>query len=258
LNDVTIEGFESGILELCIAPNPVSDCDDFTTSNWPQNAYNNPGDTIGFTQNASLPITIGTGVLAEVNGTYPGIYLLGPAQFEMDGTNQMARFEIYGWYTQYSQMGFAVNGSSLYYMDDTFPLTIGSVTVDLDTSATNTGNWTNAYLTFSGPLNEVTIEGFESGILELCIDAVAGLAASQDLIDFTVFPNPASGTVTIATAKNINEVMIHSISGSTVQTVITENSSAVTIDVSDFKPGIYLITGKSNSVSYQPCRLVVE
>ncbi len=147
-------------------------CDDFETYTW-----NPQGDTLGYTQSGQYPIlgvpyfgsgSNGSWLYNSVNN--PGMYgFTSGSQFLFDNSNQIVQFEIYGFYSQYGQMGFSVNGFTPIDLSQTFPLTIGNVTIDLDTSLTNQGGWENAYLTFTGEINDIKLYCFESGIVDLCI-----------------------------------------------------------------------------------------
>ncbi len=148
-------------------------CDDFTTYPW------SPiGDTLGYTQSGTYPIVNVPYFGNASNGSWsfnqssdPGMYgVTSGSNFSYDGTNQLITFEIYGFYDQYNQMGFSVNGSAAIDLSQNFPITIGNIVIDLDTSAINNGNWEHAYLTFSGETSEIEIYCFESGIVEVCVE----------------------------------------------------------------------------------------
>ena len=150
-------------------------CDDFTTYNFQPN-----GDTLGYTQGGSYEIidvpyfdTSSTPGAWYFNQNDPGMYgSEAGAQFSFNGSYQTITYEIYGFYGQFGQMGFSVNGSSPMAFNGSFPVSIGGVFVNLDTNATDFANWENVYLSFSGNVNEIKIYAFESGIIEMCIDSV--------------------------------------------------------------------------------------
>jgi len=146
----------------------IASCDDFTSSDWPASFFTS-GDTIGFTQNQSFLAQVVSGGFCEVNGAFPGLYFIGPIAFDFDGSEQIVNVEIYGYYGQYDQYGFAVNGGTITYLDGTFPITIGGVTIDLDTSLVDIQSFESANLTFSGAISSIEFEGFESGIAEMCV-----------------------------------------------------------------------------------------
>jgi hypothetical protein len=109
---------------------------------------------------------------AYVNsGSHEGIYGVGAVNFEFDGSSQEARFLMYGFLGQFDQMWFSINGAPLTYLDGTFPMTIGGVTIDLDLSPTNVGSLEYFYLTFTGDISSISHELFESGIVELCVQS---------------------------------------------------------------------------------------
>lgn len=153
-------------------------CEDFTGTNWPTQTFMTAGDTIGYAQGNSIVLGQATG--CWLNLADPGIYMVGPVEFNFDGSDQTIRFETYGFLGQFNQMGFAVNGSAVSYMNGTFPMTINNVTIDLDTSVPNVGSWEYAYLTFSGNISQILIEGFESGITELCTVANTSKSGCDD------------------------------------------------------------------------------
>lgn len=152
----------------------TSYCDDFTSVNWATSSFIG-GDTIGFTQNQTYLAQVSSGGFCELNNGNPGLFFNGPVVFHFDGAQQKVNFEIYGYYGQYAQYGFNVNGSAVNYLDQTFPLTIGGVTVGLDTSLTNIPGFKSANLTFSGAISTIEFEGFESGIAEMCVTHIGSI-----------------------------------------------------------------------------------
>ncbi|MDO9186152.1 MAG: T9SS type A sorting domain-containing protein [Bacteroidia bacterium] len=165
---------------------PPLGCDNFETYNWQPT-----GDTLGYTQSGNYPIinvpyfdtasTLGTW---EFNQNFPGIYgAYTGANFSFNGSAQVITYEIYGGYSQFNQMGFSVNGSSTSSLNGGFPITIGGIVVNLDTTATNFSNWENVYLSFSGNVNEIEIYCFESGILQMCVDSLDNTPCN----DFTTY-----------------------------------------------------------------------
>jgi len=153
-------------------------CDDFTTYNWqPQ------GDTLGYTQGGTYPIinvayfdTLTTpGFWWFNDGGFQGMYGVNAgASFSFNGSNQIITYEINYLHNQNNLMGFSVNGSSPVALNATFPLIIGGVTVNLDTSAMDSATYrVNSYLSFTGNVNEIRIYTFESGITEMCVTDTA-------------------------------------------------------------------------------------
>lgn len=164
-------------------------CDDYTDlADFPLMSYGE-NDTVGYSLSGTEPIILGAGAFAWVNDSNEGIYGVGPLNFIFDGTNQMARFEVYGFYGQFNQMGFSVNGSPISYLDGSFPMTIGGVTVDLDLSPPDVGSWENVHLTFTGNLTSISHELFESGIVNLCVEEIEDLGLGcDDFTDIAEFP----------------------------------------------------------------------
>ena len=186
LDEVDIYGFESGITTLCVESLfDESDCDDFKAL--PSITYGGD-ELIGYSQDGTQPITTGAGAYVPVNISDPGIYGVGPVNFAFDGSNQVAQFEIYGWIEQYGEMGFSVNGSDIHYMDETFPMTVDGITIDLDDSAEDFGSWDNAYLIFTGMINEVDIILFESGVQTLCVEPAFTDGGCDDFRDPLAYP----------------------------------------------------------------------
>jgi len=158
-------------------------CDDFTAAPWPTDGTFLEGEIVGYTQDGTQPVTVLEGGACEF-GINEGMYLWQKTSFSFDGSNQVARFHIYGFETQFYAMGYTVNGSTDFYLDDTFPITIGGVVVDIDYSAPPIGSWTAVYLTFVGEINTVEMIGFESGVVELCVTKTTVLT-EPPLIDKT-------------------------------------------------------------------------
>jgi hypothetical protein len=152
----------------------VTSCDDFESYTWVPT-----GDTLGYTQNDVYPIVqvpyFGVGGIDfwELGGTNPGMYgIEAGANFLCDGSEQIVEFEVYGFYVQYDQMGFNVNGSSLITLDNMFPMTLNGVTVDLDTSLLDTTPFEHATLSFTGNIDHIVLHAFESGIVNMCITPI--------------------------------------------------------------------------------------
>ena len=248
LDEVTIVGFESGVLSLCVEDVVDTEvpCDDFMGSSWPSEpAVFLEGEIVGYTQGGSQPVTVGASGNVYVGDAYgPGLYVFGPVNFAFDGSSQSAQFEIYGFEGQYNEMGFAVNGSAIEYMDATFPLTIDDVTIDLDDSAPDFSTWDNAYLTFTGNLSEVTIVGFESGIKSLCVEdytpSVDGIEENS-IETSLVYPNPATNQVQFFNAAGIHQLTIHSLAGQLITQQQTVGATQTQLDVTELERGIYLV-----------------
>ncbi len=152
----------------------TTSCDDFTAIDlWPTASFAGP-QIVGFTQEITYPITILSGGFVNLNTTEdnPGFYGLGNCLFEMSGEEQIARFAIYGIYAQFGEMRVGVNGSDQIGLTDEFPTIINDVLVEFD-SITTEGAWTQAYLTFTGEIESVEHQLFESGVTELCVTTTA-------------------------------------------------------------------------------------
>ncbi len=64
-----------------------------------------------------------------------------------------------------------------------------------------------------------------------------------------IYPNPASDKLTISSNSNISELNIYNISGSLIQKTKCDNK-VINIDVSDLKPGIYLLHSVTRNEVY--------
>lgn len=246
LDNIDITLFESGILSLCVYE--TVNCDDFTSSFWQNNQSLYQGDTLGYSQDSTQLIMQDSNSninFGSPTDPYPGIGFLGTTLFEFNNTNQTAIFEIYGFQSQYDQMGFTVNGSSVYYMDNSFPIVVNGVTVNLDTTAVDFGNWDNAFLTFSGVLDNIGVELFESGILSLCTYGNESLSneSLKSEKNLSVYPNPVIADLIINSEKKLKTISFYSFSG---ELVMKKNSFHATkhqiIDVSYLQSGLYLLS----------------
>lgn len=145
-------------------------CDNFTDlTYWPVTTITEEA-IIGYSQEETYPISLNESGFIEINVSddRPGIYGAGNLTFNMNPVKKTARFSIYGIYSQFNEIGFAVNGSDFSYLNADFPLEIEEVTINLD-SITTAGVWTQIQLSFTGVFNTVDIRAFESGITELCV-----------------------------------------------------------------------------------------
>ncbi len=235
-------------------------CDDFTSGNWPSDTVFYGIDTIGYSQNETQPIILGPSCTCAFNSWELGMYLIGPVKFEFDGNDQVAQFEIYAFLNQFDQMGFAVNGSEIKYLDDSFPMLLNGILVDLDTSLVNVNYWTYSYLTFTGFINEIDIIGFESGIVELCVENPESTLSVDPYSkqELSIFPNPAQDEVNIISDEIINSWEIYTISGLLVESrqMIMSNNSR--INITKFEPGIYLMKIYDNNGSGSFVKLIIQ
>lgn len=142
-------------------------------------------------------------------------------------------------------MGFSVNGSTIYYIDVSFPLVVNGVTIDLDTTATDFSNWDNAFLSFSGVLDNIEVELFESGILSLCVEDNESLSNENNELSteaFSVYPNPTMNTINISNNEPFEVVQIYSMSGELVlESNLITNSKSKILDISNLQKGLYIL-----------------
>lgn len=255
LNKVSLQSIESGhesnIVSLCVASLfEEDDCDDFTDLvTWPTDTYGSD-ELLGYSQGGTQTITSGASSYVEVNNVLedlPGFFGQGPVDFSFDGTDQVARFLMYGFDYQLDDMGFSVNGSSPVYLDSIFPLIISDVVVNLDLSPPNVGDWEYFYLTFAGEIDEISQVLFESSVVELCVEFLDS-ADYSDLgiqtlaqTSFNMFPNPTTNLTTIVANTPLNHLQIFTLSGQLISTVAGNGSTQSQIDVSHLESGIYIV-----------------
>lgn len=236
--------FESGIQELCITPLfEEESCDDFMDPlEYPEVIYSGTdfeGDTIGYTQGGTQPITIGEHSEAW---TYlainPGFGISGAGatiNFAFDGTYKSARFHL-----SESDLGlstgrsFSVNGSTYTSMYGTYPMVLGGVTVDLDTSsAPDLTGFYDVYLIFTGNIDLISIRNedtHESSIVELCI---GNFFTEDECDDFTNAPWPEDEIF------EPGEIIGYTQSETYPVTVGDEGSVLVNTDMTYF-PGLFI------------------
>jgi hypothetical protein len=252
LNKVSLQSIESdhesNIVSLCVASLfEEDDCDDFTDLvAWPTDTYSSD-ELIGYSQGGTQTIASAASSEGDVNelADQPGIFGVGPVDFSFDGTDQVARFLMYGFDYQLDEMGFSVNGSSPVYLDSIFPLIISDVVVNLDLSPPNVGDWEYFYLIFAGEIDEISQVLFESSVVELCVEFLdsvvfAGLQTPSQT-SFNLFPNPTTNLTTIVANTPLNHLQIFTLSGQLISTVTGIGSTQSQIDVSHLEPGIYIV-----------------
>ena len=254
LNEVSFRApasYGCNIMSLCVASLfEEDDCDDFTDLvTWPTDTYV-ADELLGYSQGGTQSITSGASSYVEVNNVLedlPGIFGQGPVDFSFDGTDQVARFLMYGFDYQFNEMGFSVNGSSPVYLDSIFPLIISDVVVNLDLSPPNVGDWEYFYLTFAGEIDEISQVLFESSVVELCVEFLDS-ADYSDLgiqtlaqTSFNLYPNPTTNLTTIVANTPLNHLQIFTLSGQLISTVTGIGSTKSQIDVSHLESGIYIV-----------------
>ncbi len=253
LNKVSLQSIESdhesNIVSLCVASLfEEDDCDDFTDLvTWPTDTYV-ADELLGYSQGGIQTITSGASSYGDVNDVLedlPGFFGVGPVDFSFDGTDQVARFLMYGFDYQLDDMGFSVNGSSPVYLDSIFPLTISDVVVNLDLSPPNVGDWEYFYLTFAGEIDEISQVLFESSVIELCVEfldsAVFAGFQTPSQTSFNLYPNPTTNLTTIVANTPLNNLQIFTLSGQLISTVTGIGSTQSQIDVSHLESGIYIV-----------------
>ncbi len=245
LDSVQFYLLESGLTELCVAPftdTVDSGCDNFTDLVYfPTHTYTS-GEIIGYTQGGTETIIAVDG--SYVNDYFPGIYGVSNVEFEFNGSNQIARFLSYGNLGQFNEMGFSVNGSPVVMLDETFPMTVAGVEVDLDLSPTNIDSWEYFYLTFTGNIDVVSHLFFESGVTELCVEPLeeegAGIA-DEATNSLNLYPNPVDALLTITSNEPLGSIKIYNLSGEIVLDHSPTNGTSEQIDLSSLEAGFYVV-----------------
>ena len=246
INSVEIDGFELGIKDYCTGDNNlVFSCEDFTSSAWPSSTFYANGDTIIAGQsNIDLMTSVG---VTEINyGTNsPGLYMVNSGlNIDFVGLTYEVSALFYGFYGQYSQSNISVNGNSLQIpFDTTFPLFLGNVQIDLDTSYADFGNWEVSKLTITGDVQSITLHGFESGISNLCtqkINLVLGTENEKET-QFTLYPNPAAQEINIENQSPIAAVYIYNTQGALLKEIPADKAFNVRVSLEDLAPGMYVV-----------------
>lgn len=238
VQEVEYYAFEAGVVELCVSNGPII-CDDFTQYNWSPS-----GDTLGYTQNGTSPIIEVPGNGSpywDFNQGYPGLFgAYAGAQFSFNGNNQIITLEVYYFEPQANLMEFTVNGSAMTTLASNFPMMLNGVTVDLDTTAADLQGWENAYLIFTGNVQQVVIYPYESGMLELCVEdnTTSGITYSEGTKKILFYPNPTSAQLNIQ-GVDMGKVEIMNMQGQTIWAEqVTKDQHS--LDVSHLPNGMYI------------------
>lgn len=242
-----VESHELWVRELCTTAEPLVDlgCDDFEDlTGFPVNTYG-AGELIGYSQGGTQTVTAGADAdFVWVNGSNPGIFGGGPVDFEFDGSNQIVHFLNYGAPDLFNGIGFTVNGSADFYLDNVFPLTVEGVQVDLDLSPPNVEGLEYFYLTFTGEIDLITQILYESGVVEMCVEANeviddAGFE-SFNMSSILVYPNPAKNYVNVQAQSPISNIVVYTVSGQELINQLVGQNSAE-IDLGNLVTGMYII-----------------
>lgn len=83
------------------------------------------------------------------------------------------------------------------------------------------------------------------------IEGTAGIK-NNTLIGISVYPNPSSDLVNIASSDNalINQISVTDLNGRVVKTIAAEGVSAVQVNIADLSAGVYLLSLTSDNGSY--------
>ncbi len=225
-----------------------STCDDFTDLSLYPAELIAEGELIGYSQGGLQEINSTMGAFVNVNGGNEGIYGVGMIDFDFDGGNQTARFLMYGILSQFDHMGFTVNGSTLVQLDETFPMTVAGVEIDLDLSPANDGSWEYFYLTFTGEIDSISQDLFESAVVELCVEPleVEGAGVTEERINqLSAYPNPVDDVLTLANIEPLESVKIYSVSGELLVVHTPLLDEIIQLNFSELEAGFYFVVGKS-------------
>lgn len=80
-------------------------------------------------------------------------------------------------------------------------------------------------------------------------DAPVGVKENEAGLDFSVYPNPASGKITVSTSPgvSVNRILLSDLTGKTIMNVVPALSGE--IDVTGISPGIYIMRAESKAQS---------
>ena len=78
---------------------------------------------------------------------------------------------------------------------------------------------------------------------QVCVKTLAD-GISENAVTFSIYPNPASDRVFIATEANVEEVIVYTITGVAIYSEVDVNN---TINVSDFASGVYFIKVRTDN-----------
>lgn len=168
--------------------------------------------------------------------------------FYFDDENQAITLTGYGFYGQYNDMKYSVNGSSLFNLNHNFPFIINGVSVNMDTIVNPYGsnfNWTFYQITFTGAINSISHFDFESGITKICSDKLSNETTSnvknkgKGNTSIKIYPNPSHDQITITNCKN-REILIFNGLGKRINSK-TSHSDNANINIKKLKPGFYFI-----------------
>ena len=71
--------------------------------------------------------------------------------------------------------------------------------------------------------------------------------SDNEIQELLIYPNPASDYLTVESAVNINVLSIFDISGKTIMNKKLSGENYVTIDISEFKAGVYFIVAHADN-----------
>jgi hypothetical protein len=258
IDSIGILLFESGIKNICETFISDPKCEDFTL--WTPDEYED-GDLAGFWNDLEISIS-DPGIDPEfgefsidLNTTDQGFYgVNSQVDFDMSGDNQTVIAELYGSHFQLDQMGFSMNNSDTYYMDNISTIDVDGITINIDMIEDEGDDWDRYYLTFEGEIDNISILLFDSGIRNICsyiIDDNTDLGLDTFVINNNntmVYPNPTNGVINILNTTIIESVQVYNIMGSIILSEIV-NSNQVILDLSDIDNGLYLIKTNFNNGS---------
>lgn len=245
ISQIVHESFESGITNVCWEAVLNEGCIDFLSFG------PNYCNTV-FTQNIYPVLTSGC-----LNDNQLGIYSgVGNDTLNFDGSNQQITVIGYGLANQFDQVGYSINNGSVFYLNATFPMTVGGIQVTFDINYPEPSNnplgWEYYSITFTGNISEMIHESFESGITNVCWESTASILTNSKNEDISVFPNPVTNNLTIQGALQLDEVIILNLLGETL--FISERLSGVQVfsaDLSGLKSGSYIVMMISDNKKYQ-------
>lgn len=169
----------------------------------------------------------------------------GELTFNFEATNQTAEFTIEnmgGITCLWSDNSIFIDGTTEVNLADVFPMTVNGYTVNFNT------NGQSGDLTVEGDFSSITFDACELAVTDLCItkDAASIDDLSDNLVEVSLYPNPATNIIQIAAEADIDAFTIYSITGEDVISKEQVSSNTMLVDISDLEKGMYLVKIMSN------------
>lgn len=80
-----------------------------------------------------------------------------------------------------------------------------------------------------------------------------------DGTDLSIYPNPVKSFATISFSKNIDHVVVLNIVGKEIASYeVEQGKTVISVNMSDFQPGVYFVAGMSNGTKLITKRFIKE